>query len=169
MAKAVCKIEHGFLIGQDIVREAAQQNSIETFDQVCPVVVGISAILWAISTIHSRLDIPISRCWKIIAINPIQNSSHKTQNATWISRKKPNERLIAQKVLQPARTVRKIQTHPWIWMTTAHNRNNIFQISIRLRRNRSKTQSATSTAITSMDMTVFFSCFNRIHDYGKLV
>lgn len=35
MAKTVCKIEHGFLLGHDIVKEAAKQTSVETFDQVC--------------------------------------------------------------------------------------------------------------------------------------
>lgn len=35
MAKTVCKIEHGFLLGHDIVKEAAKQASVETFDQVC--------------------------------------------------------------------------------------------------------------------------------------
>lgn len=35
MAKTVCKIEHGFLLGIDIVKEAAKQTSVETFDQVC--------------------------------------------------------------------------------------------------------------------------------------
>lgn len=34
MAKSVCKIEHGFLLGNDIVKEAAKQASVETFDQV---------------------------------------------------------------------------------------------------------------------------------------
>ncbi|XP_055310611.1 E3 SUMO-protein ligase NSE2-like [Sitodiplosis mosellana] len=34
MAKSVCKIEHGFLLGHDIVKEAAKQGSVETFDQV---------------------------------------------------------------------------------------------------------------------------------------
>lgn len=34
MAKTVCKFEHGFLIGNDIVKEAAKQTSVETFDQV---------------------------------------------------------------------------------------------------------------------------------------
>lgn len=34
MAKSVCKIEHGYVIGQDIVKEAARQTSVEAFDQV---------------------------------------------------------------------------------------------------------------------------------------
>lgn len=34
MAKTVCKIEHGFLLGQDIIKEAAKQPSVETFEQV---------------------------------------------------------------------------------------------------------------------------------------
>lgn len=34
MVKVVCKIEHGCLIGGDIVREAAKLSSVEAFDQV---------------------------------------------------------------------------------------------------------------------------------------
>lgn len=34
MVKVVCKIEHGCLIGGDIVKEAAKLSSVEAFDQV---------------------------------------------------------------------------------------------------------------------------------------
>lgn len=34
MAKRVCKIEHGFMLGHDIVKEAAKQTTVESFDQV---------------------------------------------------------------------------------------------------------------------------------------
>ncbi|XP_031620495.1 E3 SUMO-protein ligase NSE2-like [Contarinia nasturtii] len=34
MAKSVCKLEHGFILGHDIVKEAAKQATVETFDQV---------------------------------------------------------------------------------------------------------------------------------------
>lgn len=33
-AKSVCKLEHGFMLGHDIVKEAAKQTTVETFDQV---------------------------------------------------------------------------------------------------------------------------------------
>lgn len=35
MAKSVCKLEHGFMLGHDIVKEAARQTTVEAFDQVC--------------------------------------------------------------------------------------------------------------------------------------
>lgn len=35
MAKIICKIEHGFVLGHTIVKDAAKEASIETFDQVC--------------------------------------------------------------------------------------------------------------------------------------
>lgn len=35
MAKTVCKIEHGFVLGHDIVKQAAKETAVETFDQVC--------------------------------------------------------------------------------------------------------------------------------------
>lgn len=34
LAKSVCKLEHGFMLGHDIVKEAAKQATIESFDQV---------------------------------------------------------------------------------------------------------------------------------------
>lgn len=34
LAKKVCKFEHGFMLGHDIVKDAAKQATVETFDQV---------------------------------------------------------------------------------------------------------------------------------------
>lgn len=34
MAKTVCKFEHTFLLGHDIVKEAAKETTVEAFDQV---------------------------------------------------------------------------------------------------------------------------------------
>lgn len=34
LAKSVCKLEHGFMLGHDIVKEAAKQTTVESFDQV---------------------------------------------------------------------------------------------------------------------------------------
>lgn len=34
MAKEVCKFEHGFMLGHDMVKDAAKQATVESFDQV---------------------------------------------------------------------------------------------------------------------------------------
>lgn len=34
LAKNVCKLEHGFMLGHDIVKDAAKQTTVDSFDQV---------------------------------------------------------------------------------------------------------------------------------------
>lgn len=38
LGKQVCKFEHSFILGRDMVKEAAKQATVETFDQVCKLI-----------------------------------------------------------------------------------------------------------------------------------